>query len=48
MFRMLFEFFLFLYFFDLSKIYVVIFFFKNVTKPPVHPAEGFYRRMNRG
>ena len=41
------EFFYFYIFFDLSKIYVEIFFFKNVTQPPVHPAEGCYRRMNR-
>jgi len=33
-------------FFDFSKIYAV-FFCKFVTVPPVHPAEGCYRRMNR-
>jgi len=31
----------------LSKIYAETFFCKNVILPPVHRAEGRYRRMNR-
>jgi len=42
------EFFLILYFFSIYQKYMSCFFiFKNVTQPPVHPAEGCYRRMNR-
>jgi len=41
-------FFLILYFFSIYQKYMSCFFiFKNVTQPPVHPAEGCYRRMNR-
>ena len=44
------EFFLFLYYFlfDISKIYVAIIFFKNVTLPPVRLAVRSYRQMNVG
>ena len=42
------EFFLVLYFFiQFIKNICRDFFFKNVTLPPVHPAEGCYRRFNR-
>ena len=35
------------FFFDLSNIYADFFFCKNVTQPPVHPAEDCYHQMNR-
>ena len=40
--------FLFLFFFSIFQKYMsFLFFSKNVTQPPVRPAEGCYRRMNR-